>query len=674
MKTIWKITLGLLALSAAVGCSDSNDGPTVPVADKDETRYLRISIVSNSDNTSRADLAVGTGAENTVKSLDFYFYDAQKQYVAHVRESEFDADDSTVSSALAEKIVTSRVPIELTQGNTIPSYVIVAVNAVSPLDHCGKSMTEAQSDLLSSIYRDNGANGEFGMSNSVYYGYDNVTSASNTLIMATPFDSKILKTKAEMDEIIQNATKSGATSAEISELESITVNCYVERYAAKIILKASDEQNGIAVQNYVTDGITLKFVPEGWAFNNFEKDFYFIKSYRQSSDESPDQFSSFDDMNNTLKWTWNEQDKYRSYWTRTPTYYDQQYPVVADDILDVIGGSSAYDPAANMSGYPYHTYYESYENLTKTGGSLKSIGSHGYYSESTVGSDVLTGDNMPLQHNVLAAIPSVIVVGHYEVSYGGTTVSVGNDSPTFYTYGTTGDSGNETAVIYTAESDKGGASIGNARSLLDYMLSTQSVIFYKESSEASPVYDLTTVEGVKNLFSIEHPAKDSRTNLKIASSIVTLQHGGSFDESLSGKLYFHDPESTDHEDLQLNTEANVTRANRLLFETLGGAMAYNHGRAFFSAPIQHLGWQRDSNTQKNLSQSEWDWTKMLAGDFGVVRNHVYTLSVNRITGLGTGILDYGNPILPPSEHVAYNMRFSIQIQKWAIVPTQEIDW
>ncbi len=65
---------------------------------------------------------------------------------------------------------------------------------------------------------------------------------------------------------------------------------------------------------------------------------------------------------------------------------------------------------------------------------------------------------------------------------------------------------------------------------------------------------------------------------------------------------------------------------------------------------------------------------MQAGDFGVVRNHKYTLSVNKISGIGTGILDYDTPILPPSEKVTYNMNFSISIQKWALMPVQKIDW
>ena len=65
---------------------------------------------------------------------------------------------------------------------------------------------------------------------------------------------------------------------------------------------------------------------------------------------------------------------------------------------------------------------------------------------------------------------------------------------------------------------------------------------------------------------------------------------------------------------------------------------------------------------------------MEAGDFGVVRNHTYSILVKGISGLGIGIRDYDTPILTPSENVTYDMSFSVRVQKWAIVPSQTIEW
>lgn len=72
--------------------------------------------------------------------------------------------------------------------------------------------------------------------------------------------------------------------------------------------------------------------------------------------------------------------------------------------------------------------------------------------------------------------------------------------------------------------------------------------------------------------------------------------------------------------------------------------------------------------------AEWDWSKMKTGDFGIVRNHVYTMKIGKIEGLGTGIADPDDPIVPPADKVKYAVHFHVNIQKWAVLPTQEWNW
>lgn len=301
---------------------------------------------------------------------------------------------------------------------------------------------------------------------------------------------------------------------------------------------------------------------------------------------------------------------------------------------------------------PAQQSYNSFVNQSN-----QQIGKPGYFIESTVGQDVLTGTNMPAQHNALAAIPSAIVVGHYEMQYNGSKVEVNGDTPTFYTYSTQ----NGKAVVYAQNPGE----IGDVETLSSYLLRTQKILYTKAAGSDARNYDLTSLAGE---FNIEHPGQAAREGLKVASRIVTLQHN----QTNNSTLYFYDP--ADKTEKRLNSAVNIERANRLLFEGLGGANAYTHGRAFFSAPIQHYGWQRADNENKTLAQREWDWTKMKAGDFGVVRNHKYTIEVSSITGLGTGILNYDDPLLPPSDNVTYNMRFQVLIQKWAVLPTQKVEW
>lgn len=702
MNKFFKLALGVLAIASMQACSDTNDQPAPPTAENDEIRYLRVSISSNDETGTRAisDFDAGTTAESAVNSLDFFFYDRNKDYVSHVRidasENKFQVGDAT-SPDHVNKVITSVVPVELVQGNTLPNYVIVIVNAVNPALHMNKSMHDAQQDILYSVLESNGTKTGFAMSNSVYYGKDVASNTDNTLIMATPFETNVLKTKSEMDKLVADGTAAGADQTAIDALKAATIDCYVERYAVKVKLSGTQTAgegaaavNSIKVDDYVTNGITLTFVPEGWTVNNYEKSCYFIKSYRQSSNTN--QFRDFADVNSNIPWDWNDATRYRSYWTASPAYYSESYPVVADDILDVLG-STKYDPNTTMANYPYNTFYQSYNHFKSANGSTK-IGEANYFFESTVTKNVLTGTGMPSQHNPLAAIASAIVAGYYEVYAADHKIQTAdNKTPTFYTYGTNGTGAAERVTIYTAETDKGGAAIPGATSLRDYMLKNQKVVYYIDK-DGKKDFDLTDVSNapaddaaaLANLtaeFSIEHPAKASREGLKIASRIVTLQHKTN---TTNAKLFFHDPLApAGAQELALNSEANIARANRLLYETLGGASAYTNGRAFFSAPIHHFGWYRKSTNTINTgnqktnpnygkTQREWDWTKMEAGDFGLVRNHSYQLVVNQISGLGTGILGFDDPLLPPSDNVTYNMRFSILIQKWAVLPSQGIDW
>lgn len=126
--------------------------------------------------------------------------------------------------------------------------------------------------------------------------------------------------------------------------------------------------------------------------------------------------------------------------------------------------------------------------------------------------------------------------------------------------------------------------------------------------------------------------------------------------------------------MAINTADRVSKVNRLLYQNIGGAHAYIDGKAFFSAPIQHWGWYRENNENKDLTIDKWDWSKMQTGDFGIVRNHVYTIEIGKITGLGTGIIDDNDPLLPPTDKVSYAVRFRVNIQKWATLPKQVWNW
>ncbi len=86
---------------------------------------------------------------------------------------------------------------------------------------------------------------------------------------------------------------------------------------------------------------------------------------------------------------------------------------------------------------------------------------------------------------------------------------------------------------------------------------------------------------------------------------------------------------------------------------------YNNGLMYYSIPIEHLG------TQTGESLAE--------GDYGIVRNHWYDITINSISHLGKGITDEEEVIVPdPEAPTYYYVDASINVNSWNII-TQSAD-
>ncbi|MDE5849343.1 MAG: fimbria major subunit, partial [Muribaculaceae bacterium] len=91
----------------------------------------------------------------------------------------------------------------------------------------------------------------------------------------------------------------------------------------------------------------------------------------------------------------------------------------------------------------------------------------------------------------------------------------------------------------------------------------------------------------------------------------------------------------------------------------------------FNIPVKHFGWYRKGNTNKD--DAAIDWNAVRVGDFGMVRNHSYSVEVGKIVGLASGIGGDDVELVPPSFSQDYYMSYTVHILKWAVVPTQKVD-
>jgi hypothetical protein len=84
---------------------------------------------------------------------------------------------------------------------------------------------------------------------------------------------------------------------------------------------------------------------------------------------------------------------------------------------------------------------------------------------------------------------------------------------------------------------------------------------------------------------------------------------------------------------------------------------------YYNIPIEHLN-QADNETSAT-SDTKAAITKIHEGHYGVVRNHWYKLTINKITGPGHGIQDPDEPIVPnPDVEEDYYIGARINILAW----------
>ena len=151
-----------------------------------------------------------------------------------------------------------------------------------------------------------------------------------------------------------------------------------------------------------------------------------------------------------------------------------------------------------------------------------------------------------------------------------------------------------------------------------------------------------------------HPAASNYEIVRVEGSQNTITLAFKPTEGVTYKI------GENHE-TDLTTDG-LTAYNEGLAEYLttniGAPEAFYEGAAYFVVPIEHFGGTQDDND---------------TGRFGVVRNHSYVLTVSQVSGLGEGIYDPGEEIIPNPGKKRYYVAATLRVLSWKTV-SQDVNF
>lgn len=655
------ILLGSFCACLIASCSDeiANDGGG-QILESQTTTFIRLSLIG--DGATRADEAGyenGSQDESAVNSILLTFFDRDKNYVGktfiNVNEDtenvDFNGNGNTV-----ERFLSVVASVTLPQNSNHPSYVVAYVN---PTSAYGDLATEKLQDALKFIRGRNTVshNGYRTMNNSMYFNNDGV------LQFATPvdFDKCFFKTKDEA----KNA----------GDDKSIIIT--VERMEAKVRLSTPINEIGITAVDgvsYADDSYELTFVPEAWFVNGTEKKTFLLKNYRQArknfiasitddEDNVPYGLTALNEafQNRPGFSTVNDITNKRSYWAIDPTYF-YEADNTATDIYPDVSYDVKYGESINTNGNDYPLQYRSYTNaLTEWQGHTSTntvkfngnVKTHEYVLENTMSLTTLRSTDAK------AAMTSVVLLGHYVIKKGDTEVFNGKDT------------NKATAFYVRQDKEKNYVMLSDAEAINNFLEMSKDVdVLYVQqhnqdgtaTDEYIPLDAAVLKDGGYGVsasdFSLVYPTT-ALTGEKIESEQWrTLKVNK---ESLNIFAKINGENGFVYKSLKNLSDDEFSALELRMYEKLGKIEKFQSGKAYFNVPLKHIWGNINSNN--NTFKPE----EARLGDYGVVRNHIYDLSIGKISGLGTGIGDIDQPIVPPTENELYYINTKLNILKWRLV-------
>ncbi|MDE6514058.1 MAG: fimbria major subunit [Muribaculaceae bacterium] len=637
-----KILLGASVLAMAACSSEeplveggATEAPGKPSGD---VAYLnvRINAADNSraasgeitdEDGTKQEYIYGDGDENRVKNAYFFFYDENGQYVLQSNSWVDPATNGTTENV--ELKGQNTVVLTGLTGKNYPSWVVTVLNCPENFVP-GNTLDEMGQKLIDS-YMNNA--GDFIMSTSSYFGTDNsyiVDGQTKWNYFATK-----LNTKNFLEE---------TPNFENRNDESV-VDIYVERLAVRVGVDISNLQNPLytgAKYNHngkdydlyeLNVSVSGNDNPDlggagagtaatkvyvaiiGWELNATAKRTNLMKDLGEWNGQTV-----FGDAANT--WKWNNAAYHRSYWGKSYTY-----------------GSEGTELAAKLNHGDY-----SWDQLTKQVGTKVFNGSRVYCNETTnVPANIIANGSVSPQKTPTVLLSAVVCDE--------------NGKPLELV--------NYRGVEFTKESF-----INKALSTINKTDMTQNYYTREQVATAgdgvTPIYEYNQIEA-KDVKLVSSDAQGiGAVKLAVNDETVTYYQ-------ITGTLTQTDETGKEYTTYQANAVSAATVNSYLASATNGvsnKAIAKTDGSMFYPIVLEHL------NQPEIYQAGKTD--AVIEGQYGLVRNHIYNLSISKIKTLGDGVFkpvkvgDEGPEKLDPEDpkDPTYYVESAVNILSWKVVSQQ----
>lgn len=626
MKKVFRLVALAGAMVLAACSSDEITAPPKVVTPDMVNSYVNIRICTPGVGGTRAagdgdgKYEYGEADENKVETYLLLFYDAQGNLVG---TSEEGLDNETQYEDVHQNVAVIRkgtAKVTLTEGSQMPTQFLTVIN---PSDVIREKLYTSNLSVVNSILVGKGGVDDiedtwdvepgFLMSNSVYYSDANGTS----LVMATSLGEGLLYSS---EEAAEKALENGSSY----------INVYVERLA----VKGNVQLGGTDIVEPITNVLDVDGNPYELTFNVLKYDVtatapasYFVKNLRP-----------YNEYSNTGFATWlNATNDYRSYWAQSCYSTDNEttsFPVVGDT----------------------KDYILDYKSTTDVENSGKDLGDNIYFAENTLRQRRFT----KLTENPWTGTTAFLLNGKYTVT-DAADKEVEKYAEDFYLSAENDYSTGELKKIYRIFNKS------EAITKFAAIIKEHKIVATNENG----VLDAEKLGIVHKATFFDAAGKKQENNPANRVTIQLVNEKGEVLTEPTG-IYVYTGESTSDDGTVTDTWREATKDElqaineKIEKEVVGTMMMYNAGRAFFYIPIKHYtgNWTND-DAKVNFPNVD----KVITGNFGVVRNHVYKLTVNKITGLGIGVGPNPDiPEIPDPEPVQnYYINAQLNVLQWHVM-------